>query len=71
MSSSTNLAFAGAAQHARMLADGDLTSPMLTDLYLQRIAQLDPELRAYRVVLADSARAEAQQAQDRLDRGQR
>jgi amidase len=68
---SIELAFAGAAEHSRMLAAGAVTSPVLTDLYLQRIARLDPELRAYRVVLADSARAEALDAQDRLDAGER
>jgi amidase len=65
------LAFAGAAQQARMLADGSITAPALLDIYLDRIAQLDPELRSYRVVLADSARREAKAAQARLDAGQR
>jgi amidase len=68
---SIELAFAGAAEHARMLAAGAVSAPALTDLYLERIARLDPELRAYRVVLADSARAEARAAQDRLDAGER
>ncbi len=67
----TELAFAGAAQQARMLADGAVTAPALLDVYLDRIARLDPELRSYRVVLADSARAEAAAAQARLDAGER
>jgi len=67
----TELAFAGAAQQARMLADGAVTAPALLDIYLDRIARLDPELRSYRVVLADSARAEATAAQARLDAGER
>ena len=50
------LAFLGAAQQARMLADGTITAPALLDVYLDRIARLDPELRSYRIVLADSAR---------------
>ena len=50
------LAFAGAAQQARMLADGIITAPELLGVYLERIGRLDPELRSYRVVLADSAR---------------
>ena len=68
---SIELAFAGAAEHARMLRTGEVTAPALTELYLERIARLDPELRAYRVVLADSARAEARVAQVRLDAGER
>ncbi|TVS86072.1 amidase [Mycobacterium helveticum] len=65
------LAFAGAAAQARMLADGDLTAPELLEVYLDRIARLDSELRCYRVVLADSARDEAAVAQERLDAGER
>jgi amidase len=65
------LAFAGAAEQARMLADGTITAPELLELYLDRIARLDRELRSYRVVLADSARKEAAAAQARLDAGER
>ena len=65
------LAFAGAAQQARMLADGTTTAPALLDIYLDRIARFDRELRSYRVVLADSARKEAAAAQTRLDAGER
>ena len=65
------LAFAGAAQQARMLANGTITAPALLDVYLDRIARLDPELRSYRVVLADSAREQAAAAQARLDAGER
>jgi amidase len=65
------VAFAGAAAQARMLADGELTAPELLEIYLERIARLDSELRCYRVVLADSARYEAALAQDRLDAGER
>jgi amidase len=66
-----DLAFAGAAQQARMLANGTVTAPALLDVYLDRIARLDPELRSYRVVLADSAREQAAAAQARLDAGER
>jgi amidase len=65
------LAFAGAAQQARMLADGAITAPALLDVYLDRIARMDLELRSYRVVLADRARQEATAAQARLDVGER
>lgn len=66
-----DLAFAGAAAHARMLADGELTAPELLEVYLERIARLDSQLRCYRVVLADQARHEAAVAQERLDAGER
>ena len=65
------LAFAGAAQQARMLADSVITVPALLDVYLDRIGRLDAQLRSYRVVLADSARREATAAQARLDAGER
>jgi amidase len=67
----SDLGFTGAAQQARLLADGAITAPALVDVYLDRIARLDPELRSYRVVLADSAREEALTAQARLDAGER
>jgi amidase len=67
----TDLAFAGAAEQARLLAAGTITAPALLDLYLDRIGKLDPGLRAYRVVLAESARQEAVFAQARLDAGER
>ena len=54
-----------------MLASGDITAPELLELYLERIARLDGELNAYRVVRWDSARAEAVDAQRRLDAGER
>jgi len=66
-----DLAFAGAAEQARMLAAGSITAPELLELYLERIARLDPELRSYRVVFTDSARQEAGVAQDRLNAGER
>jgi amidase len=54
-----------------MLADGEVTAPELLEVYLERIARLDSQLRCYRVVLSDSARYEAAVAQDRLDAGER
>ena len=67
----SDLAFTGAAAQAKMLADGELSAPELLEIYLERIARLDSQLRAYRVVLADKARDEAYMAQDRLDAGER
>ena len=67
----SDLAFAGAAAQAQMLAAGELTAPELLEVYLERIARLDSQLRAYRVVLTDKARDDAYTAQDRLDAGER
>src|ERR1700687_4965072 len=65
----TDIAFAGAAAQARMLAQGTLTAPKLLELYLNRIERLDPQLKAYRIVLAHTARTEAIAAQRRLGTG--
>ena len=54
-----------------MLADGEIGAPELLEIYLERIARLDSQLRSYRVVLTDKARDEAYAAQDRLDAGER
>ena len=54
-----------------MLVDGEITAPALLEVYLDRIARLDPQLRSYRVVFTDSARREAEAAQRRLDAGER
>ena len=67
----TDIAFAGAAEQARMLAAGTISAPALLELYLERIARVDREVRSYRVVLAESARREAAAAQKRLDSGER
>ena len=67
----TDIAFAGAAEQARMLAAGTISAPALLELYLERISRVDRELRSYRVVMAASARREAATAQERLDAGER
>jgi amidase len=54
-----------------MLAVATITAPALLEIYLERIARLDPQLRSYRVVLAETARREALAAQRRLDAGER
>lgn len=54
-----------------MLADGEIGAVDLLEVYLERIARLDTDLRCYRVVLADSAREEAHAAQQLLDAGER
>ena len=67
----SDIAFAGATEQARLLAAGAITAPKLLDTYLDRIKRLNPVLRAYRVVLEDTARKEAETAQRRLDAGER
>ncbi len=66
---SQDLAFAGAATQARLIADGEVTSRELTELYLARIRRLDPVLNAWRVVDADGALAQADAADARRGAG--
>jgi amidase len=66
----TDLAFTGIARQARMVRDGELSSADLVDGYLDRIARLDPELNAFRVVFGERARTEAEQADARRAAGE-
>jgi amidase len=63
------LAFAGLDRQAELIDSGETTSLALAELYLDRIARLDPVLNAYRVVFAERARAEARQADGRRAAG--
>jgi len=65
----TELAFAGATRQAALLREGELTPRDLVEVYLERIERIDPELGAFRVVLADEARAAADEAAERLRAG--
>ena len=67
---SSDLAFAGVARQAELIRVGEVSSRELVELYLERIARLDPELRAYRVVLAERALAEAEVADARRAAGE-
>jgi len=64
-----DIAFAGAARQAELLRAGELTARELVELHLARIARIDPELNAFRVVLAERALADADQADARLRAG--
>lgn len=66
-----DLAFAGLDKLAELLAQGHLTPRELTELYLRRIEQIDPQLNAFVSVRADAALAEADAALDRLRAGER
>ncbi len=65
----TDLAFAGAARQAQLIADGEISSRELVQTCLERIERIDPQLNAFRVVLAERALAEAGQADARRKAG--
>ncbi len=63
------VAFAGAARLAELVRSKEVSPTELVELYLDRISRLDPELNAFRVVLAEQARADAKQAEKRIAGG--
>jgi amidase len=65
----TDLAFAGIARQAELVRAGEATPRELVELCLERIARVDPQLNAVRVVFAERALAEADQAAARLRGG--
>ena len=62
---STDVAFAGAARQAELIAAGELSSRELVELYLGRIERIDPQINAFRTVMAERALTEADQADRR------
>jgi amidase len=64
-----DLAFAGIARQAELIASGELSSRDLVEVYLERIQRLDPKLNAFRVVFRERARMEAEQADARRSAG--
>lgn len=52
-----------------MIRAGSVSSRELVELYLERIARIDPQVNAYRVVLAERALIEADQADSRRAAG--
>jgi amidase len=67
---STDVAFAGAARQAELIAAGELSSRELVELYLGRIERIDPQINAYRTVMAERALTEADQADRRRTAGE-
>lgn len=63
------IAFAGAARQAEMVRAGKISPTELVGLHLERIERLDPQLNSFRVVFADKAMLEAEQAEARLRGG--
>lgn len=53
------LAFLPALEQAQLLRDGEVTSLELTELYLERIERIDPQLNAFVTVCAEEALADA------------
>lgn len=65
----TDLAYAGAAEQARLIAAGEVSARDVVQATLDRIAALDPELNAYRVVFREQALADADAADARVAAG--
>jgi len=65
----SELAYSGIAAQARLIRAGEISSAELVEVYLERIARLGGQLNCFRVVLAERARVEAQQADARLSAG--
>jgi len=63
------LAFAGIARQAELIAAGEVSSRDLVALYLRRIERFNGELNAFRVVFAEKALLEAEQADARRRAG--
>ena len=64
-----DIAFAGAARQAEMVRAGEVSPTELVRLHLERIERIDPRLNSFRVVLAERALLEAEQAEARLKGG--
>jgi amidase len=65
----TDLAFAGISSQAETIAAGEVSSRELVELYLKRIERFDTTLNAFRVVFAERALLEADQADARRGAG--
>lgn len=64
------LAFAGSARLAELLRGREVSSRELTELYLERIERVDPDLNAYCAVFTEEALAQADAADRRLAAGE-
>ena len=65
----SDLAFASVARHVELVRSGEATAREIVEACLRRIERLDPELNAFRKVLAERALAEADQATARARAG--
>jgi amidase len=69
VAASEEIAFVGAARQAEMVRSGEVSPTELVRLSLDRIGRLDPQLNSFRVVLAERALLEAEQAEARIKGG--
>lgn len=58
----SELAFAGPLRHAELIKGKEISATELVQLFLDRIERIDPQLNAFRTVMAERALAEAKQA---------
>jgi Asp-tRNA(Asn)/Glu-tRNA(Gln) amidotransferase A subunit family amidase len=65
------LAFASIEQLAPLVAKKKVSPVELVEIFLSRIARLNPRLNAYLTVTADQARAQARHAERELRKGRR
>ncbi|HEY1357986.1 MAG TPA: amidase [Thermoleophilaceae bacterium] len=65
-----SLAFAGVARQAELIRSGEVSSRELVELYLERIARIQPELNAFRLLMPERALADADQADARRGAGE-
>ena len=65
-----NLAFAPATELRTLIADGEITSTELTELYLARIEKLDDQLHAFLTVTPEIALEQAAKADAATARGE-
>lgn len=68
---STGGPFVGLVEQVRMLANGEMSSAALTDAAISAIAETQPVLNAFRCVRSTRSRAEAAEADRRLEAGER
>ena len=66
----SDLAFAGPSHQAELIRSGEVSARELTELYLERIQRIGPEVNAYRTVMAERALIEAEQADQRRKAGE-
>ena len=67
----SELAFSGIARQAELISRGEISSRELVATYLERIGRLDGRLNSFRVVLAEQAQRQAEQADQRRGSDQR
>lgn len=66
----SELCFAPATQLRKKIAAKEVSIVELTELFYQRIAQLNPQLNAYLALGPDQALADARRAQEAVQKGE-